>query len=264
MSLINDALKRARQGQAKTPPESPADPPLQPVENPEPERKNSVIVVAGAVVLLLAGSWFLWQWLNPPPPVPVQAAAAKPPATNQADAAKSSIASNLTKPFQAVAKLDAAIQQARQTEAATPAPTQPTASSSTPVPAPAPNTTSAPTAPTRAAPPPTSPASPDIAAPAKSAEAVASANDRKTPTRDESAPTQPPANEPPAQPISRNVTFPPLKLGGIYFRMSKPSVLINNRTLFLGDTVDGARVVAIERHSVKLEFKGATNEFFLR
>jgi hypothetical protein len=264
MSLINDALKRARQGSAKPPPESPAEPPLQPVQNPEPERKNSVIVVAGAAVLLVVGSWYLWQWLNPDQPA--QGAAAKPPATNQAPAAgKSSLASNLTKPFQAVAKLDAAIQEARKTEAASPKPVQ----TETPVPAEArsPETktmVASPTPPPSSSPSATSsPAAANIP-PTQVAETTPSTSARSTPAKEEIPLSPTPPAELPAQPISRNVTFPSLKLGGIYLRMSKPSVLINNRTLFLGDTVDGVRVVGIERHSVSVEFKGATNELFLR
>jgi len=223
-----------------------------------------VIFVGGAAVLLLAGCWYLWQWLNAP--APLQVAAVKPPATNQAPAAgKSPIASNLTKPFQAVAKLDAALQEARQTESASPKPVQ----TETPLPAttspPEPKTTVASPAPPPSSAPSTTPA-PTVASvpPVKVAETTPNTIVPTAPAKDESPSPQAPATEVPAQQASRNVTFPPLKLGGIYFRMSKPSVLINNRTLFMGDTVDGARVVGIERHSVTVEFKGATNEIFLR
>ncbi|MEO8426026.1 MAG: hypothetical protein ABI651_02830 [Verrucomicrobiota bacterium] len=54
-------------------------------------------------------------------------------------------------------------------------------------------------------------------------------------------------------------SFPKLKLQGIYFRRTNPSVLINGRTLFVGDRVDGARVVAVDRQSVTMEFSGQTN-----
>lgn len=49
---------------------------------------------------------------------------------------------------------------------------------------------------------------------------------------------------------------PTLRLQGIYYRRSNPSAMINGHSAFLGDEVDGARVVAIERTSVIVEFKG--------
>jgi hypothetical protein len=54
-------------------------------------------------------------------------------------------------------------------------------------------------------------------------------------------------------------SFPKLKLQGIYFRRTNPSVLINGRTLFVGDHVDGARVVTVDRQTVTMEFSGQTN-----
>jgi hypothetical protein len=52
------------------------------------------------------------------------------------------------------------------------------------------------------------------------------------------------------------VAIPKLKLQGIYFRRTNPSVLINGRTLFIGDRVEGARVVTIDRQIVTVEFGG--------
>jgi hypothetical protein len=52
------------------------------------------------------------------------------------------------------------------------------------------------------------------------------------------------------------VAIPKLKLQGIYFRRTNPSVLINGRTLFIGDRVEGARVVTIDRQTVTVEFGG--------
>lgn len=49
---------------------------------------------------------------------------------------------------------------------------------------------------------------------------------------------------------------PSLRLQGIYYRRSNPSAMINGHSAFLGDEVDGARVVAIERTSVIVELKG--------
>jgi hypothetical protein len=50
----------------------------------------------------------------------------------------------------------------------------------------------------------------------------------------------------------------PLKLQAIRYRLTKPSVLINNKTLFLGDEIGGAKLVAIERQRVRLVGQGQT------
>ncbi|MHB8521089.1 MAG: hypothetical protein ACYDH9_10065 [Limisphaerales bacterium] len=51
-------------------------------------------------------------------------------------------------------------------------------------------------------------------------------------------------------------SFPELKLQGIFYRLRNPSVMINNLTLYKGDAVEGARVLAIEREGVTVEFDG--------
>jgi hypothetical protein len=50
--------------------------------------------------------------------------------------------------------------------------------------------------------------------------------------------------------------FPELRLQGIFFRLNKPSVMINGRSLQVGDEVQGATVVKIERQSVVVEYNG--------
>lgn len=52
--------------------------------------------------------------------------------------------------------------------------------------------------------------------------------------------------------------FPELKLQGIYYRLNNPSVMINGQTLEIGDIVEGARVIKIERKDVTLELDGQT------
>lgn len=59
-------------------------------------------------------------------------------------------------------------------------------------------------------------------------------------------------------------SFPNLKLQGIYYRIKRPSALINNRTVHVGDTIEGARVVSIQRFSVKLQMGGQTRDLSLR
>lgn len=68
-----------------------------------------------------------------------------------------------------------------------------------------------------------------------------------------------PASPPPPAPI-----FPTLKLQGIFYRPSNPSVMVNGQTLFLNDEVEKARVVAITQNSVTVVWSGQTNVMTLR
>ncbi len=52
---------------------------------------------------------------------------------------------------------------------------------------------------------------------------------------------------------------PPFKLNAIFFRAKNPSVVINSKTLYIGDKVAQAKVLAIDRESVTLERGGQTN-----
>ena len=76
MSLINDALKRAKQLQTRPAAPVTADPALQPViETPAvPVRLPKLAPITAAVLILLSG-WFLALWWRgappePPPPEP--------------------------------------------------------------------------------------------------------------------------------------------------------------------------------------------------
>ncbi len=78
------------------------------------------------------------------------------------------------------------------------------------------------------------------------------------------APTVPaePAPKPPVSAVqvaSAKPAWPKLKLQGIIYVPSKPSVVINGKALFVGERVDGAQVVAISPESVTLVFAGQTN-----
>jgi len=66
-----------------------------------------------------------------------------------------------------------------------------------------------------------------------------------------------PTNAPPpvVQPV-KPVTFPAVRVQGIYFRPERPSALINRKTYFIGDQVQDAKVVAITRDTVVLEIEG--------
>lgn len=50
--------------------------------------------------------------------------------------------------------------------------------------------------------------------------------------------------------------FPELKLQGIYYRIDRPSVMINGKTLEIGDFVADAQVIQIDRKEVTVEFAG--------
>ena len=59
----------------------------------------------------------------------------------------------------------------------------------------------------------------------------------------------------PPEPV-KPVTFPKLKLQGIVFREPRPSALINGRTYFIGDEVEGARVFSVGPTNAVVEFQG--------
>ena len=52
---------------------------------------------------------------------------------------------------------------------------------------------------------------------------------------------------------------PPLRLQAIVFNPRRPSVVINGRTLFLGEKLGDSRVVAIDQESATLVGAGKTN-----
>lgn len=121
MSLINDALRRAKDAQQQAPQAPPPDLPFRPVE---PEQQNArrglgVLLLAGLAVVALLILLFAWQWVQRPNPtrladadgriarvasmvpspqpasVPKEAAAAAPvPATRPSPAAQPAPASS--------------------------------------------------------------------------------------------------------------------------------------------------------------------------
>jgi hypothetical protein len=64
--------------------------------------------------------------------------------------------------------------------------------------------------------------------------------------------------------IAVPVKFPPLRLQSIFYRPTNPSVIINGKTLFLGDEINGVRVADIQPSSVTLMLSGQTNVLTLR
>jgi len=65
-------------------------------------------------------------------------------------------------------------------------------------------------------------------------------------------------------PAPAPVKFPPLRLQSIFYRPSNPSVLINGKTLFLSDEIQGVTVADISPSSVTLVLSGQTNVLTLR
>ena len=50
--------------------------------------------------------------------------------------------------------------------------------------------------------------------------------------------------------------FPTLKLQGVFYRPGNPSAIINSKTVYRGDKVDEARILAIGKTNVTVEWKG--------
>lgn len=59
-----------------------------------------------------------------------------------------------------------------------------------------------------------------------------------------------------APPITNRVTFPKLRLQGVVLREPRPSALINGRTYFVGDLVEGVKVFSVNPTSAVVELDG--------
>ena len=62
----------------------------------------------------------------------------------------------------------------------------------------------------------------------------------------------------PLAPVSPGPAFPKLKLQGIFYRPTNPSVVINAQTLYRGETIQQARVIEITQKSATLLWEGET------
>src|SRR5436190_11868606 len=67
MSLINEALKRARQSHARQALAPAPGPALQPVIQSSGPRDRTPWLVAAALAVLLLGLWFVWIWWRSSP-----------------------------------------------------------------------------------------------------------------------------------------------------------------------------------------------------
>jgi hypothetical protein len=243
MSLINDALKRANQTPKRNPAPAPPLTPLQPVEAARGGGgggSSYLIPVLLALVLGLAGV-FLWMWAKssqrvstlsagksvpersvPPAPVASLPIAAPVPVA-KAPATSVAPASGGLVPAKYGIKISTNLvvrtNAAKPVETAATAPETGASSGENP----AAVTTTAPVA--------------TVVTATPSGEVVSV------------APAAPPVPKP---------EFPTLKLQGIFFRQSNPSVLINGKTLRTGERIEGVRIIKIERDNVTLEWSGQT------
>lgn len=74
----------------------------------------------------------------------------------------------------------------------------------------------------------------------------------------------PPASPRPAPGEASGPDFSTLRLQGIFYRIKDPSVLLNRRTLYEGDEMDGFRVIEIRRQSVVMEKDGQRGTITMR
>lgn len=209
MSLINDALKRAKKSQGRQPAGGQVHPPLQPVgEAPgwrNPTLSASWVLPAAAGLFLVLGAWFLvLSWRHS------QTAAQSLLLAAHAELAR--------RPDPAVA---------------------PRASSAEPVPVGV--VSNAPASPVQ-----TAEAVVDQG-PGSAANSVGEVGEGSPGPASQAAPGDE-AN----QPVEEAPGVPEFKLQGIFYRPSNASALIDGHTLFVGDEIDGAKLVLIERQSVRL------------
>jgi cytoskeletal protein RodZ len=227
MSLINDALKRLQQTQKKEP-GSEKDAPLQPVPAEPSPRRGSMLIIPVCLVLLGLAGWFFWQWWNGSSKTTTSASSASSSGTNRLVAG-----AKLIEGVKAISSNRSEIVSSAQRAADTMIKTN----------------------------------SPVLEANVTAGQVAAAASGAITNLPPESvmASTNSPGSEIETGALasagpSKNVNFPALKLQGIYYRLSKPSALINNKTLYLNDEIEGVRLVGIERHSVTIEAGGRTKE----
>ncbi|MEW6303340.1 MAG: hypothetical protein AB1705_07715 [Verrucomicrobiota bacterium] len=243
MSLINDALKRAGEAQRKNAPSGPLGVPLQPVHTtPGPSWLPLVVVPVFLIAVLGLGVWLIVAWWNSREPATAAAVVTAPPVMQ------------VTNPEPAKPAVSRPAEPVRETKTATftPTPAPPVTKTQPPPPpvvtTPKPAPTPPPVQVAAVNPAPANPViveqpKPEPPKPVAATPAVA-------------APSTPPAPVPPAEPPKPE--FPTLKVQGIFYSKTRPTALINGKPVFIGDKVDGAKIIRIERDTVTVEFEGIT------
>lgn len=216
MSLINDALKQARESQQAAVPPPISNPQLRPVEPGQETRSSRGLLISVALALaalaVLFVAWQLNQQKHAGEPLPVRG--------------------KTFAPVQPTPPPQTAVVSA-------PPATVPPAPASEPQPAPGPAADPAPMPVVAIAPPP-----PAIELATHTPVAAAAGGGAPS----EIAPVEAAAPK-----------LGPTKLQAIVFNPTRPSVMINGKTLFVGDKLSGFAVTAIDRESVTLVAGGQTN-----
>lgn len=242
MSLINDALKRANQAQKQRPPVGPLGVPLKPADSAPTGPWLPVALVTAGLMIALAGAvglvWFGWRSIRKPA---AAATVASPPPAPRSEVKVATVPTPAPAVVKAAPKPVVPVQPApvvREVSVAQPPPVPPK---------PTPVVTEGPRNP-----PPAPPVAPPVPVAGKPDPV---SNPASTPTVAVASPKPAvvPVASPPPLP---KPAFPELKLQGIFYLASRPSALISGKTVFRGDTVQGAKVVSIEKLSVTLEFAG--------
>lgn len=214
MSLVNDALKRAKEAQEQAAPPPPSQMQFRPVEPGQQVRQGPGLIVPVTLgVIALLALVLVWQGTT---------------------------GHRMTEPLVARAVTRTAIQPV-----VTPQPVSSPAAATVPAPA------SEPSPPPQAeAHPVPAPGVVDTLAAIDSATSVspAPAKEPETEATNSAAITAPPQPKP-----------APLRLQAIVFNPKRPSALISGKTLFIGDKLGDARVVAIDQESATLVGAGKTN-----
>jgi hypothetical protein len=233
MSLINDALKRAKQSiqrkssGAAAPDELGGMPPLQPAYNVSSGGSDSGNVKLAVLALIVIGGigFKLWPYFHKPTQVkaaaiaPRTAGATKPNATVTAanTATNNNPIARAKRTFDKVHDLHAEGEANYSMVDSKPSP----------------------------------PAAPATAVPAPET----ASTDRQVVQQPTTAVAQVAL---PSEPRAK------YKLQAIFYRETNPSTLINGKTLGVGDEIDGAKVKTIAPSSVILDYPGGTKELSLR
>jgi hypothetical protein len=71
-------------------------------------------------------------------------------------------------------------------------------------------------------------------------------------------------NAPPATPATEEKAQPDFRLNGIIYTVARPVAIVNGQTVYVGDSVSGATIAAIDRNFVTLQINGRKTCVFLQ
>ena len=223
MSLINDALKRAKEVQEQVPPPATAGPQFRPAE-PEPYARHGIGLMVPVAFALVALLTLLLVWgIHRSMSTGTQELAV---AELQAKAPPVSAAPDRSAPLAPPTSAVPAVEPAPRAVAQPAGVTGPA------------------TAPVQAGSPPASQVTTTVVAKSQAAAGVAAPQ----------PPTATVAPDPPAVPKA-----PPPRLQGIIFNSRNSSALINGKTLFIGEYLGDLRLIAIGKNTATLAGGGQSH-----